>query len=98
MLTSVASAMLLSSDQVPSGWLYVPYPIISVTGSTFLSSPEVNSTGTPIASPTTKPYIPDFQILSINSPPTPDNNNILHIYLKNGIHPLRLKVRSILLR
>lgn len=45
----------LSSDQVPGGWLWVPKPRMSVTGSCCLLVREVNSTGTPRASPVTAP-------------------------------------------
>ena len=47
--------MLVSSDHVPGGILYVPYPRISVTGFTIISSLVMNSTGTPSASATQSP-------------------------------------------
>ncbi len=45
----------VSSDQVPIGWLWLPNPIISVAGFFSISSFDLNSNGTPNASPTAMP-------------------------------------------
>ena len=57
-LSTVQSMRDESSDQVPGGWLKVPWPLMVVTGFLLTSSLLLNSTGTPSASPIIAPQRP----------------------------------------
>ena len=85
MLDIVANVMDVSSDHVPAGWLYDPCPSILVTGWIFKLSLCSNSTGTPKASPMSKPIIPSLTFMII-----PLQLKNLHKLMYSTLHQLYL--------
>ena len=81
MLSQVASAMDVSSLQVPAGWSCEPKPVMPVQRNV---SRDMNSNGTPRASPTACPYMQSLNVATITVSPILVVPVCIHGALRSG--------------